>query len=123
MLKRLVVLALFTLAACGSPEAGDACSPENALTCSSGTEVLACEGGKLRAASCRGPAGCVEGSNQVVCDATRAQAGDSCLKAHESQAQCMNGDANRALVCRTGTWTAQACNSCAVQGGNVVCAQ
>ncbi|WP_309887523.1 hypothetical protein [Archangium sp.] len=122
MLKRFAVLALFALAACGSPEVGDDCSQEGALTCNSSTEVLSCEGGKVRAASCRGPAGCVENATQTVCDVSRAQAGDGCLKSQESTAQCMNGDANRGLVCTSGTWTARTCNACAVQGGQVVCA-
>ena len=124
MLKRLAIVALFALAACGgtdTPAVGDACSPENALRCASSTEALACEGGKLRAVTCRGPSGCVEGTATVVCDANRALVGDPCRKAQEGTGQCHAANANEALACRSGVWTAQACRSCAVQGDAITC--
>ena len=121
MLKRIVFVTLFVLSACSSPQVNDPCEPENSLVCDSSTVALFCEGGRLRAVECRGPGGCLEGSDRVSCDLTRARAGDACPKGAENTAQCDVGDANRALKCVAGTWTAQACTACAVQGGNVVC--
>jgi hypothetical protein len=123
MLKRFAVLALAVLAtACGKMEAGDDCNQEGAGTCSTNNTALFCESGTLVAVPCRGATGCTESSSRLVCDVTRAQAGDRCLSDVEGQGQCDVSNNNRALLCKSGVWTAQACNACAVQAGNVVCA-
>jgi hypothetical protein len=123
-MKRLLLLSVLALVtACGSPEVGDSCSPENSGTCSDSTTALFCESGTLKAYDCRGPGGCVSNNDRVTCDVTRARAGDLCPKSVEGQGQCNSANANQALLCTGGRWTAQACNACAVQGGQVVCLQ
>ena len=123
MLKQLAIAALLALTACGSPQAGDRCSPENSFRCSSSTEAeaLVCERGTLRAVTCRGQDACTEGEEGAVCDVRRARADDACPRSYELRAQCDVSNVNRALICRSGTWTAEACTACTIQGGNVAC--
>ena len=121
MFKRLAVLALFTLTACGSLKEGDTCGTENAGACEDSTTSLLCEGGTLHAYKCRGSGGCVSNSSSAVCDFSGSVAGEACPKINESKALCDSHGANSALLCTNGVWTAQACNGCAVQNGNVVC--
>lgn len=121
MLKHLALATLLALTACGTPEAGDLCRPEHSFRCSSTTEALVCERGTLRAVPCRGPDGCVESKESLVCDVTRARADDACPRSYELQAQCDASNTNRALICRSGTWTAEACNACAFRDGTVAC--
>jgi hypothetical protein len=122
MLKRLSLAVLFSLAAaCGSPEAGDACSPENAATCGDNTTALICEGSVLKAFNCRGPSGCISNSTAASCDFSASRAGEACPKINDTKALCDVSNANSALVCTNGMWTARTCNSCAVQAGSVVC--
>lgn len=121
MSKHLVIVALLALTACGTPAVDDLCSPENSLRCGDTTEALVCERGRLRAVPCRGPDGCVESGESAVCDVTRARADDACPRAYELRGQCDASNTNRALICRSGKWTAEACTACAIQNGNVVC--
>jgi hypothetical protein len=117
----LSVLACTLLTACTSYEAGDSCEGETSALCDSKTQALFCDNGSLRAVECRGPAGCVEGDDSVVCDFTNARAGDACPNDVANQAQCNAGNANEALRCTSNVWTVVACKACAVQGGQVVC--
>jgi len=123
MLKRFAVLAFAVLAtACSAtPEAGDDCSPEGAIACESTSQALFCQGGKLVAVPCRGAAGCITNNERGTCDLTRALAGDACPSAVANQGQCDANNANRLLRCTSGTWTAEVCNGCAVQGSSIYC--
>lgn len=124
MLKRLSVLVLFALTACGPSKEGDSCGTENSGTCEDSTTVLLCEAGSLQAYKCRGTSGCVSGSSgSVVCDFSGSVAGEACPNLNESKALCDSHNANSALLCTNGVWTAQTCNACAVQNGNVVCSK
>jgi hypothetical protein len=119
----LAVTAFLALAGCGtSNSAGDSCSEENSGSCSSSTEALFCNDGTFRAVPCSGPSGCTQGDKQFVCDFSRAKPGEACPKSVENSAQCDVNNANQALKCSSGTWQAQACKSCAVQSGTIVCA-
>ena len=122
MLKRLVLATLFSLAAaCGSPEAGDSCNPENAATCGDNTTALICEGGTLKAFNCRGSGGCVSNSSAASCDFSGSRVGEACPKQNESKALCDISNPNVALKCTNSLWAAVTCKSCAVQAGSVVC--
>jgi hypothetical protein len=118
-----VAVAMVTAVGCGSTrEAGDDCEPENAGECANDTEVLVCNGGVLRAVPCRGPSGCTESSEQVVCDFSGARSGDACPRGSEGQALCSAGNPNLALLCLSGTFQAQTCEECVQQDGEILCA-
>jgi hypothetical protein len=127
MMKQLLSLAALglslCLSACGNVEAGESCSPDNTATCSSSTEALWCEGGKLRTIPCSGPAGCGRSSGNITCDFSRAQAGDACPGVAEAKVQCAVASPDEALRCSGGTWTTLTCKGCTVQDGTIVCAQ
>lgn len=124
MLKRLCVLVLFTLTACGPLKEGDSCSTENSGACADSATVLLCEDGSLHAYKCRGTTGCASNSSSsAVCDFSGSVAGEACPKLNEAKALCDSHNANSALLCTNGVWAAQTCNACAVQNGSVVCAK
>ena len=115
-MKRLALAVLLSLAAaCGAPEAGDTCSPENAATCGDNTTALICEGGILKAFNCRGPGGCVSNSSAASCDFSASRAGEACPKINETKALCDASNGDNALRCTNGMWTSVACKSCAVR--------
>ncbi len=116
-----LVLLLAVAACTATPEAGEECDQEGAGVCETSALWLQCDGGKYRAIPCRGPAGCTEGSSQLVCDTSKARAGDACPSSQQNLGQCDASNANSALVCRAGTWAAAACKACAVQGDAIVC--
>lgn len=120
----LAAIAAISLAftACGNkPAAGDDCKADAAV-CSSKTVALFCEGGSYREVLCKGAAGCNVSDEGVTCH-VKAAAGDACMASQDEVGQCDSENANKALVCTAGKWTAQDCSSCAVEVGFVVCDQ
>ena len=121
LLPVVTLLVSLSLTACGKVEAGDDCAPDNSATCSSTSEALWCENGKLRAIPCSGPSGCTETNGGLTCDFSRAQAGDACPATSENKGQCAVGNPDEALRCTSGTWTAVTCQGCSVQNGQITC--
>jgi hypothetical protein len=126
-LSMLWLVVAGVLSACGEGtggtlKAGDSCTMERALKCSSATQVLECRSGILRAVPCLGPNGCLEdtGRGLVTCDQTGNRAGDACLAATEGSAKC--DDARTFLKCTSGSFASTNCPvSCAEMNGQVVC--
>jgi hypothetical protein len=117
----LVCLVLAPLAGCLQPAVGDTCSPEGSAACASLSEALYCESGAFEAVPCRGAAGCINDSGRIICDLSRAHAGDACPRSSENLAQCDVGNANQGLLCKDRVWRAEPCQACAIQGGQVIC--
>jgi hypothetical protein len=88
-------------------------------------QVLQCSTGIYAAyATCRGPQGCLTGTDTISCDTSLDVAGDRCLPQTEGRAQC-SPDAGQVLACLDGGFAAvDTCASpsfCLVSGGQVGC--
>ncbi len=76
ILASLVVGLVLVSAGC-KPKAGGKCKP-GAVVCTKEGALFCGEDNKYVAEGCHGPTGCVAAGTQSTCDATLAQAGDSC---------------------------------------------
>ncbi|MBM4363970.1 MAG: hypothetical protein FJ104_14920, partial [Deltaproteobacteria bacterium] len=119
-----VMLAALALSGCpGKPAPGDACKPTD-IRCADPATELACESGKLVAAPCRGPLGCREEGDRLLCDFSGNAEGDRCSRGDEGAARCV--DPSRRISCRGGTYRIDSCRGeqgCASTGSGVRCDQ
>jgi hypothetical protein len=120
-----VVTALLVVAACddkGAP--GDPCKPTDAQCLDPHTE-LACESGVLVAAPCKGPKGCRETGQELLCDFSENEAGDRCARSDEGAAQCRPSHTER-IRCTGGAYVIEPCrgdDGCHTAAGKVLCDQ
>ncbi|WP_257457235.1 hypothetical protein [Archangium lipolyticum] len=102
---------------CESARVGDPCTAEGREQCMvpAGDRMMVCRSGFWTTKPC---SACTPtGAETVACGAPRA--GDPCSSG--ARAQCDTADSDRKLVCNSGKWMAQVCNSCAVRNGSVEC--
>lgn len=112
-------LGFLLLPACGAKE-GDACKGA-VFTCSSEKEALECRDSKWRTLPCRGPAGCDESGDTIICDMANNGDGDACAASAEGKGLC-TADAKAVLECRMGTLVqTRTCGTCTQDGARVLC--
>lgn len=103
---------------------GDPCKPTDARCLDPKTE-LACQDGVLIAAPCKGPKGCREGKEMLLCDFSGNAVGDPCSAADEGNGLCLA--ANKSwIVCRGGKYHIEPCRGeqgCRRSGGKLRCDQ
>jgi hypothetical protein len=104
--------------------AGDGCRAEGDLVCAAdGRTLLACrDGAFVVSEACRGDAGCFVRSGEVVCDQSRASAGDACTQ--EGAVGC-SAEAPAVVACRGGefriTRVCKGPRGCVVAAGALDC--
>ena len=110
MLRLLLPLALIS-AACGTapgartlqPEAGAACTTENAGVCASSTRLLVCQSMVwVVATDCKGPDGCRLVNQAYECDLRGNTIGDLCPGSSEGKVRCDPDGGVTILRCRSG---------------------
>lgn len=114
-----LLLGSLLLPACGA-KAGDACKGA-VYTCASEKEALECSSSVWRALPCRGPGGCSESGQNVICDLVGNVNGDACASSAEGKGLC-TADGRAVLECRQGTLVqTRTCGTCTQGSTQVTC--
>ena len=105
---------------------GDPCSTdeEGAAACADEKTLVACRKGSYQRSSCRGPRGCTVGVGRAECDASIAEAGETCPS--DGRKACST-DGRRVLACEGGKmapkYECRGERGCAVVTGKLDCDQ
>ena len=119
-MRRLALLAVFALSACGTPQAGDKCDTSGFL-CSGTSAALECKLGSWVLLPCRGATGCLREGDTIKCDMQGNAEGDACASTAEGRGLCTSDNLGT-LECREGTLKkTNTCRSCTVVNEQVVC--
>ncbi|MBX7100728.1 MAG: hypothetical protein K1X89_23650 [Myxococcaceae bacterium] len=125
-MRRLALLAVLPLLACGSPKEGDKCDTIGFL-CLDSANAMECYGSKWVKLPCKGTNGCKRENDIVRCDMSGNVAGDNCASTAVSRGLC-TADGKGTLECRENgagePLTLQKtldCRTCMVNGDQVVC--
>ena len=111
---------LLSANACAPPREGKSCAP-GGFYCSGPKAALECREGQWMAIPCRGPGGCTSKEGAVSCEVHGGIVGDRCALQSEGLGLC-SADGKALLHCQDGGMAnAQPCDSCGLEGGQVVC--
>jgi hypothetical protein len=119
----LAAVILLCVSGCkGKP--GDHCDASQPAVCEDRTHAIACQGGALVRASCKGPSGCAQAGQSIDCDDSLSVEGEACLQGDHENRAC-GADKKQSLLCTAGKWRAvQMCTGpagCGINGDAVTC--